>query len=139
MALDRAVNCFSDEFASSIADGLSFLAHNTPPYCVHCTEGKDRAGFTSMLIGALMGAELEEIINDYMTSFYNYYGIDKETNPDRYNAVLGNNLLAILYHVTGVTTYEELKHVDLELAVTKYLVDAGMPENDIIKLKNNLR
>ena len=63
MALDLAGNFFSDQFARSIADGLSFLAHSEPPYCVHCTEGKDRAGFTVMLLAALMGAELEEIIN----------------------------------------------------------------------------
>ena len=130
---------FSDKFARSIADGLSFLAHNTPPYCVHCTEGKDRAGFAVMLLAALMGAELEEIIDDYMLSFYNYYGIDKESEPERYEAVLNNNLLVILYHVTGVNTYEELIQVDLESAVTKYLLDAGMEENDILTLKENLR
>ena len=84
-------------------------------------------------------AELEEIIDDYMLSFYNYYGIDKESEPERYEAVLNNNLLVILYHVTGVNTYEELLQVDLESAVTKYLLDAGMEENDILTLKEKLR
>ena len=92
-----------------------------------------------MLLAALMGAELEEIIDDYMLSFYNYYGIDKESEPERYEAVLNNNLLVILYHVTGVNTYEELLQVDLESAVTKYLLDAGMEENDILTLKEKLR
>lgn len=138
MALDLTANFYSDKFARSIADGLSFLANNTPPYCVHCTEGKDRAGFTVMLLGALMGAELKEIIDDYMLSFYNYFGIDRETEPERYEAVLNNNLLAMLYHVTGVTTYEELTQVDLESAVTNYLLAAGMTEDDIFTLKENL-
>lgn len=44
-----------------------------------------------------------------------------------------------LYHVTGVNTYEELIQVDLESAVTKYLLDAGMAENDILTLKEKLR
>ena len=139
MALDLAGNFFADEFAKSVAEGLSFLAHNEPPYCLHCTEGKDRAGFTSMLLAALMGAELEEIVNDYMISFYNYYGIDKKIQPERYEAVLNNNLYAILYHVTGVNTYEALTQVDLESAVTKYLLGAGMAENDILMLKDKLR
>ena len=91
-----------------------------------------------MLLGALMGAELEEIIDDYMISFYNYYGIDKETQPERYEIVLENNLLAILYHITGVDTYEELAAVDLEAAVTTYLLDAGMTEDDILLLKEKL-
>lgn len=138
MALDLTANFYSDEFARSVADGLSFLAHSEPPYCVHCTEGKDRAGFTIMLLAALMGAELDEIIDDYMLSFYNYYGIDKKTEPERYEAVLNNNLLAMLYHVTGVNTYEELVQSDLESAATKYLLDAGMAENDILTLKENL-
>lgn len=138
MALDLAGNFFTDDFAQSVAEGLRFLAHNEPPYCVHCTEGKDRAGFTVMLLSALMGAELEEIIDDYMLSFYNYYGIDKETEPERYEAVLNNNILAILYHVMDVNTYEELAQVDLASAATKYLLNAGMTENDILTLKNNL-
>ena len=138
VALDLAANFFSDQFARSIADGLSFLAHSAPPYCVHCTEGKDRAGFTVMLLAALMGAELDEIIDDYMLSFYNYFGIDKETQPERYEAVLNNNLLAMLYHVTGVNTYEELAQVDLESAATNYLLDAGMSESDILTLQENL-
>jgi hypothetical protein len=91
-----------------------------------------------MLLAALMGAELEEIVDDYMISFYNYYGIDKETEPERYETVLNNNLLAMLYHVTGVNTYEELAQVDLETAVTQYLLDAGMTQNDILTLKEKL-
>ena len=138
MALDLAGNFFTDDFAQSVAEGLSFLAHNEPPYCVHCTEGKDRAGFASMLMAALMGAEFEEIVDDYMLSYYNYYGIDKQTEPERYKAVINNNLYAILYYVTGVDTYEELTQVDFESAVTKYLLGAGMTENDILMLKNNL-
>ena len=138
MALDLAGDFFSDEFARSVADGLTFLAHNATPYCIHCTEGKDRAGFAAMLLSSLMGAELEEIVDDYMLSFYNYFGIDKETEPERYEAVLNNNLFAILYHVMDVNTYEELTQVDLESAATKYLLDAGMTENDILALKNNL-
>ena len=139
MALDLAGNFFTEDFAQSIAGGLSFLAHNEPPYCVHCTEGKDRAGFATMLMAALMGATLEEITDDYMLSFRNYYGITKEGEPERYKVVLDNNLYAILYHITGTSSYKELAQVNLEEAVTKYLIDAGMTKNDILALKNNLR
>ena len=138
IALDMNANFYSDEFAASVADGLIFLAQNDPPYSIHCTEGKDRAGFTAMLLGALMGAELQEIVDDYMLSFYNYYGITKETEPERYEAVLNTNLYAMLYHVTGVNSYEELTQVDLESAVTKYLLGAGMSEDDILTLKTKL-
>ena len=139
MPLDLTANFFSDEFAASLVDGLLFLAQNEPPYSIHCTEGKDRAGFTVMLLEALMGAQLQEIIDDYMLSFYNYYGIDKETEPARYEAVLNNNLIVMLYHVTGADSMETLEKMDLESAATNYLLSNGMTENDILMLKDNLR
>lgn len=138
IAIDLTGNFFSDEFASSVAEGLTFLAKNETPYCIHCTEGKDRAGFTAMLLEALMGATLDEIISDYMLSFYNYYGIDKEYEPQRYQAVLDINLMPILCHVTGAESFEELEHINLETAVTAYLINAGMSKADIDILKEKL-
>ena len=138
IAIDLTGNFYSDDFAASVADGLTFLARNKTPYCIHCTEGKDRAGFTAMLLEALMGAKLDEIIYDYMLSFYNYYGIDKEREPERYQAVLNTNLMAMLCHVTGAESVEKLEQIDLESAVTAYLLDAGMTQEDIFVLKEKL-
>jgi len=51
-----------------------FIIANDGPYLIHCTEGKDRAGFVSAVLEALMGADLQEIVADYMKSYENYYG-----------------------------------------------------------------
>ena len=59
----------TEDFAKGIVSGLTFLSEQEPPYLVHCTEGKDRAGFTTMVLEALMDASKEEIIADYMTSY----------------------------------------------------------------------
>ena len=139
IVLDLNVNFYSDEFNTTLIEGLCFLAQNDPPYSIHCTEGKDRAGFTTMLLEALMGAELQEIIDDYMLSFYNYYGIDKENEPERYETVLNTNLLTMLYHITGTDSAEELAQADLESAATNYLLTHGMAESDILALKDKLR
>ena len=139
IVLDLNVNFYSDEFNTTLIEGLRFLAQNDPPYSIHCTEGKDRAGFTAMLLEALMGAKLQEIIDDYMLSFYNYYGIDKESEPERYETILNTNLFTMLYHVTGTDTVEELGQTDLEAAVTDYLLQHGMNESDISALKDKLR
>ena len=138
VAIDLTGNFYSDDFAASVAEGLTFLARNNPPYCIHCTEGKDRAGFTAMLLEALMGATLDEIVCDYMLSFYNYYGIEKDNDPKRYQAVLDTNLLAMLCHVTGAESIEILGQMNLEAAVTEYLLDAGMLQDDILLLKEKL-
>ena len=138
IAIDLTGNFYSEEFASSVAKGLTFLARNEAPYCIHCTEGKDRAGFTAMLLEALMGATLDEIISDYMISFYNYYGIDKEHEPERYQAVLDINLMEMLFHITGAESVEQLEQIHLETAVTAYLIEAGMSQEDIGMLKQKL-
>ena len=138
MALDLTSDFFSKDFAASVAEGLTFLAQNEAPYCIHCTEGKDRAGFAAILLEALMGATLDEIIEDYMLSYYNYYGIDKERDPKRYQAVLNVGLVEILCHVTEAESLEELEQTNLETAVTKYLICAGMSQEDIFTLKEKL-
>ena len=91
-----------------------------------------------MLLEALMGATLDEIVCDYMLSFYNYYGIEKDNDPKRYQAVLDTNLLAMLCHVTGAESIEILGQMNLEAAVTEYLLDAGMLQDDILLLKEKL-
>lgn len=136
--LDLSGNFFSENFAISMAQGFTFLAQNSPPYAIHCTEGKDRAGFAAMLLEALTGAELEEITHDYMLSYYNYYGIDKETEPERYQSVLEINLIPMLCHITGAKTSSELTQIDLETAVKNYLLNAGMTYEDILILQEKL-
>ena len=91
-----------------------------------------------MLLEALMGATPDEIINDYMLSFYNYCCIDKAHEPQRYQAVLEANLMEMLFHVTGTESVEELEQADLETAVNAYLIDAGMLQENISLLKEKL-
>ena len=85
-----------------------------------------------------MGATLDEIVCDYMLSFYNYYGIDKENEPKRYQAVLDINLMEMMRHVTGSESVDKLAQIDLETAVTTYLMNAGMTQEDILLLKEKL-
>ena len=137
IAVDLTGNFYSDEFAYSVVEGLNFLAKNEPPYCIHCTEGKDRTGFTAMILESLLGATLDEIIDDYMLSFYNYYGINKDKEPKRYQAVLNVNLMEMLSHVTGESV-ERLYDINLETSITSYLIGVGMAQNDILTLKEKL-
>ena len=139
MALDMGSDFFSKEFAARMAEGFGFLARKDPPYCIHCSEGKDRTGITAVVLEALMGAELQEIIDDYMASFYNYYGVHREKEPERYAAVLNNNLIPMLYHITGTDSMEALAQADLAAAAADYLRGGGMAEADIRTLQEKLR
>ena len=58
-----------------IADVFRFMLQNDGPYLIHCRLGRDRAGFVSMLCSALAGATVEDLRNDYMQTYCNYYHI----------------------------------------------------------------
>ena len=66
----------SESTLSGLAEGMRFIINNDGPYLIHCNEGKDRAGFVSALLEGLMGASLNEIIDDYMVTYYNYYSVE---------------------------------------------------------------
>ena len=44
----------------------------------------------------------------------------------------------MICHVTGADSVETLEKIDLESAVTNYLLQHGMTEDEILMLKNKL-
>ncbi len=100
------------------------------PYLVHCTEGKDRTGFVCMLIEMLCGASYQEIVDDYMITYDNYYGITEQKDKAKYDIILDKNLIAMMYTVAGSKTVD-LKTADLSALARAYLVKAGMTEAQI--------
>lgn len=138
--LASPINFTSDEFAEGIAKGLTFLAQHDTPYLVHCTEGKDRAGFTSMILEALTGASDDEIIQDYMQSYVNYYHIDPEKDADKYEMIALNNIFEMLKAVTGLSVEEIVtEDIDLAAAAETYLTSHGMSAEDVAVLKEKLK
>ena len=139
IALGMPVNYSSDEFAAGVVKGLTFLSENEGPVLVHCTEGKDRAGFTSMLLAALMGATEEEIVADYMTSYVNYYGLDPVAEADKYSMIAEKNVMDMLRTVCGLEKGASLEGVDLAAAAESWLTAHGMAPEAVEALKNNLK
>ena len=139
ITLSMPINYDSDDFAAGVIKGLTFLAEHEAPYLVHCTEGKDRAGFTSMLLGALMGGSVDEIVADYMTSYVNYYGIDPVAEADKYNMIAEKNVMDMLRVVCGLEKGASLEGVDLAAAAEAYLVKHGMTAEAVAALKANLK
>ena len=78
--LNLGVDFVADDFRSGLAEGFRFIASHEGPYLVHCNEGKDRAGFASAILECLMGATAEEVVADYMVTYYNYYGVADGTD-----------------------------------------------------------
>ncbi|MBQ6316105.1 MAG: tyrosine-protein phosphatase, partial [Oscillospiraceae bacterium] len=133
IALGMPIVFDTEEFAQGIVRGLTFLSEQDPPYLVHCTEGKDRAGFASMVLEALMGASVEEIVADYMVSYRNYYGIEPGT--EKYDLIVSKNIMLMLPIIAGT---DDLDGVNLADAAEAYLINNGMEQESLARLKEKL-
>ena len=124
----------SESTLNGVAEGMRFIINNNGPYLIHCNEGKDRAGFVSALLECLMGATIDEVIDDYMVTYYNYYGVEKGT--EKYDAVVKNNLIKSLNEVFKV---EDVYKADLAKEAEAYLIeDAGLTGDEVAALKGRL-
>jgi hypothetical protein len=59
----------SRQFCVQLRKGIQFMLNHPGPYLIHCYAGVDRTGFVAIVLEALMGATIEEIIEDYLKSF----------------------------------------------------------------------
>jgi len=59
----------SERFSKKLKKGLQFIINTEGPWLIHCHAGVDRTGFVSIVLESLMGAKLDDIINDYLESF----------------------------------------------------------------------
>lgn len=133
ICLNLGVDFAADDFKAGLADGVRFIAANEAPFLVHCNEGKDRAGFTSAVLEALMGASAEEITADYMVTYYNYYGVVPGT--EQYDVIAASNIQKSLAAAFGMTSIFE---GDLQAAAAAYLAEIGVSAEDIAAVKAKL-
>jgi len=132
--LALSANYSSDDFRSSLGQGLIDMLNHEGPYLVHCTEGKDRTGFVVMLLEALTGATYEEIVEDYMITYFNYYGIARFNDEDRYQLIKNKNIDKMIEFLTGTVT-DDYNSLDLTHYAEEYLSKAGLTAQQIEQLK----
>ena len=131
--LNLGVDFMADEFRAGLAEGLRFIAANEAPYLVHCTEGKDRAGFVSAVLECLMGASADEVIADYMVTFFNYYGVQPET--EQYDIIANSNICKSLAAAFDIA---DIREADLQAEAEAYLLEIGLSADEIAQIRTNL-
>lgn len=131
-ALNMGIDFKEEDFKVKLAQGLKFLSNNKGIYAVHCIDGKDRTGFVIALLECLMGATKDEVINDYMTSYYNYYKIDK--NDSKYDLIANSNIKKTLQNLFPNMSSSD----DLSKSAYNYVKNLGLSDNEINQLKTNL-
>ena len=116
--LALGVDFMAEDFKAGLAEGLRFLLQREGPYLVHCTEGKDRAGFVSALLECFMGASAQEVAADYMTTYIQYYGV--EAGSEQYDVIAQKNIVHTLQSAFEV---ENLAEADLAAEAEAYLLN----------------
>ncbi|MBE6951476.1 MAG: hypothetical protein E7451_09105 [Ruminococcaceae bacterium] len=131
--LGLGVDFAEESFRQGLAKGLRHFIENEGTYLVHCNEGKDRAGFVTAVLECLMGASAEEVVADYMVTYYNYYGIEPGT--EKYEAIANSNIVKSLETAFGAS---DIYGLDLVGRAEDYLLSIGLSNSEIAQLKANL-
>lgn len=133
IALGMEMSFDTEEFEDKLAEGLRFFAAHEGPYAVNCQDGMDRTGVVAALLECFMGATFDEVRKDYMSSFFNYYGI--EPGDAVYDQIADNNIAATLQKLFEL---EDLNSVDLAEAAENYLFKIGLGKDETERLRSNL-
>lgn len=123
-----------DSFRANLVEGLRKMVTFDGPCYIHCTEGKDRTGFVCILLEALCGASFDDMENDYFITYDNYYGITKEKDPERYNALYEIRFMDMMTWLADAPADENLQNTDFRPFARKYLTDSGMTEAEVDNL-----
>ena len=123
----------SETFAEKIKESVLFIIENDGPYLIHCKEGKDRTGILCAVLECFAGASLEDVKQDYMITYRNFYGV--EPADTAYGIILNNNLVKTLCQLYGIETLED---ADLKEAATQYLTGTGLTEDQLDLLSQKI-
>ena len=129
--LNMPVAFTTDAFKTGLANGYRYIASSETeaPYYMHCTEGKDRCGIASAVLECFMGASYDEVVADYLVTYYNYYGIQPDTEKAANIAKYG--IVSALQTMFGV---KDLSKADLQAEALDYLLEIGLNAEEIVSL-----
>ena len=132
--LNLGTEFLSETATASLAAGMRAIINGEGPILLHCNEGKDRAGFVSALLECLMGASIDEVIEDYMETYFNYYGVEKGT--EKYDAVVDSNIIQVLNTNFKVS---DVRASALAAEAETYMIeDLGLSAEEVAALKTKL-
>ena len=81
-----------------------------------------------------MGGKLDEIVDDYMLSYENYYHVEHDS--DRWNRIAQSNVITNLLKLTGAEDEKALAEADLVKAAETYLTETvGLTAEQVEGLK----
>ena len=127
-------NYYGEHFPPAIGKSFLEMTKHDGPFLIHCVEGKDRTGFVCMILLALAGASLNEILDDYMISYDNYYGISREKNIKKYEAVISVKAAGLLTAICGIEDINKITDEAFRKGAVEFLLKGGLTLDDIEKI-----
>ena len=125
----------SEDYRQKVAQGMRAMLGSSGPVYIHCMEGKDRTGFVCTLLEALAGASYDEMRNDYMKTYENYYSVSAEKTPEKYDAIVALYFDAFVALLHGTEDIGELKTADYVQDAADYLISGGMSQEETEQLR----
>lgn len=123
----------------AVAKVLAVLAETDQPSVYHCAAGKDRTGVISAILLSVLGVPDEIIVADYAASRDNLDAIvDRLMSTKGYQEML-SALPPETMHAEPQTMIDFLGRLQENYgSVQGYAEDAGVPRNQLEKLRNRL-
>jgi len=121
----------AEDYNRRLIEALKQLPQRPAPYLVHCMEGKDRTGYVCALLEGLCGATYEEMVADYLITYYNYYGKTPDKDGEVCQALVSLRLNTCLMHYAGVSDEAQLPGTDYAEAFARYLLAHGMSQGEL--------
>ena len=132
IALGMDFSLTGEYFQKKLKIGLQFIINTEGPWLIHCHAGVDRTGFVSIVLESLMGATLDEIINDYLLSFNSMY------NSSIYGEVNKRDSIVVMQLLSAMGNYMPVTDQNLRAIAENYLlktIKLSVAEIELLKRK----
>jgi hypothetical protein len=131
IALGMNFDGMSRQFCVQLRRGIRFMLRRPGPYLIHCYAGIDRTGFVAIILEAVMGATIEEIIDDYLKSFLDEELLAPRDSPQyKLDSAVVHEILAKINNGEPVTE-KNLREAAEHYLITK--VALTVPELELLK------
>ncbi len=130
--LHMGIDATQPSFGDGVRDGIRFMLSHEPPYLLHCKEGQDRTGFLCAVLELLVGASLQEVTDDYLRTFQNFYHMKADSRQAAF--VRGD----IQENLRTALKLKSLEKADWGKAAETYLLNVGLTQEEIMALRKKL-
>jgi protein tyrosine/serine phosphatase len=130
--VDLGVEYLAYDFDQGMIKALRFMIDHPGPYLIHCNEGKDRTGYLMIIIEALLDASYDQIAEDYMRSYVNYYFLKED--EETYKNIEEKRFKPLIYAIGKLESDSDLSSIDLKQLSIDYLIRNGFSQKEIDQL-----